>query len=58
MGVVNLPSGKPTIVLQGGALERLELLIPEGMQAQIDLTISDDHPWAQAIVLITAINKT
>ena len=58
MGVINLPSGKPTIVLQGGALERLELLIPEGMQAQIDLTISDDHPWAQAIVLITAINKT
>ncbi len=58
MGVINLPSGKPTIVLQGGALERLELLTPEGMQAQIDLTISDDHPWAQAIVLITAINKT
>ena len=58
MGVINLPSGKPTIVLQGGALERLELLIPQGMQAQIDLTISDDHPWAQAIVLITAINKT
>lgn len=57
MGVVNLPGGKPTMILQGGALKRLELLTPAGMQAQIDLTITDDHPWAQAIVLITAIKK-
>ena len=54
LGVVNLPSGKPTMVLTGGAQERLEELTPEGMRAQIDLTISDDYPWAQAIVLITA----
>lgn len=54
MGVVNLSSGKPTIVLTGGALIRLEEMTPEGMTARIDLTITDDHPWAQAIVLITA----
>jgi holo-[acyl-carrier protein] synthase len=57
MGVVNLPTGKPTLILQGGALQQLEFLTPKGMQAQIDLTITDDHPWAQAIVLITAISK-
>lgn len=54
MGVVNLPGGKPTMVLTGGALIRLQSLTPHGMTAQIDLTITDDHPWAQAIVLITA----
>lgn len=54
MGVVNLASGKPTMALTGGALTRLRQLTPEGMSAQIDLTISDDYPWAQAIVLITA----
>ncbi|MEE8371538.1 MAG: holo-ACP synthase [Sphingomonadales bacterium] len=54
MGVVNLSSGKPTMTLTGGALARLRQLTPEGMSAQIDLTISDDYPWAQAIVLITA----
>ena len=54
LGVVNLPSGKPTIALTGGALEYLKTITPEGMKAQIDLTITDDHPWAQAIVLITA----
>ncbi|MGY8985998.1 MAG: holo-ACP synthase [Sphingomonadales bacterium] len=54
LGVVNLPSGKPTIALTGGALEYLKKITPEGMKAQIDLTITDDHPWAQAIVLITA----
>lgn len=58
MGVVNLPSGKPTMVLTGGALERLESMAPQGMGVQIDLTITDDKPWAQAIVLITAINLT
>ena len=55
MGVVNLPSGKPTLALTGGALARLEAITPDGMTAQIDLTITDDHPWAQAIVLITAV---
>jgi holo-[acyl-carrier protein] synthase len=54
LGVVNLPGGKPTMVLTGGALQRLAELTPEGMQAQIDVTISDDYPWAQAIVIITA----
>jgi len=58
MGVVNLPSGKPTLELSGGARERLEVLTPEGMEARIELTISDDHPWAQAIVLITAHPKS
>ena len=57
MGVVNLPSGKPTIELTGGAKKRLEDLTPEGMEARIELTISDDHPWATAIVLITAHAK-
>lgn len=56
MGVVNLPSGKPTMVLTGGALTRLQSITPAGMTAQIDLTITDDHPWAQAIVLITAFS--
>ncbi len=55
MGVVNLPSGKPTMELSGGALRRLEEITPTGMSAQIDLTITDDDPMAQAIVLITAV---
>ena len=55
MGVVNLPSGKPTIALTAGAKLRLDELTPKGMVAQIDLTITDDHPMAQAIVLITAV---
>ena len=55
MGVINLASGKPTMSLSGGALERLDEITPKGMKAQIDLTITDDHPWAQAIVLITAV---
>ncbi len=54
LGVVNLPGGKPTMVLTGGALERLEELTPAGMRAQVDVTISDDYPWAQAIVIITS----
>jgi holo-[acyl-carrier protein] synthase len=54
MGVVNLPSGKPTLQLSGGAAARLAALTPSGYQADIHLTITDDHPWAQAIVLITA----
>ncbi len=55
MGVVNLPSGKPTMALTGGALERLRELTPAGMVACIDVTITDDHSLAQAIVLISAV---
>ena len=54
MGVVNLPSGAPTLALTGGAAARLAELTPSGYTAAIHLTITDDHPWAQAIVLITA----
>ena len=57
MGVINIPSGKPTMQLTNGALERLEKITPEGMQAQIDLTITDDFPLAQAIVIISAVPK-
>ena len=55
MGVVNLPGGKPTMRLTGGALLRLQALTPPGMQVQIDLTITDEPPQAQAIVLISAV---
>ena len=58
MGVINLPSGKPTMALTGGALRRLGELTPDGMIAQIDLTITDDFPLAQAIVIISAIPET
>jgi holo-[acyl-carrier protein] synthase len=58
MGVVNLSSGKPTMKLTGGALERLAAITPEGMQAQIDLSLTDDDPQAQAIVIISALPKT
>lgn len=54
MGVVNMRSGKPTMALTGGAAERLKAITPKGMTAQIDLTITDDFPLAQAIVIITA----
>ena len=55
LGVANLRSGKPTMVLTGGAQARLAELTPAGYRAQIDLTITDDFPLAQAIVLITAV---
>jgi holo-[acyl-carrier protein] synthase len=55
MGVVNLPGGKPTLALSGGALARLEALVPPGHRPQIDLTITDDFPLAQAIVIISAV---
>ncbi len=55
MGVVNLPSGKPTMNLIDGAAVRLQELTPPGMVAQIDLTITDEYPLAQAIVMISAI---
>ena len=54
MGVVNLPSGQPTMHLTGGAAERLAALIPEGHVAEIHVTITDDHPYAQAFVVIEA----
>jgi holo-[acyl-carrier protein] synthase len=53
MGVVNLPSGQPTLQLSGGAAARLAQITPAGHKAQIHLSMTDDHPWAQAIVLIT-----
>ena len=55
MGVVNLPSGRPTLRLTGGALAHLQRLTPPGHEARIDLTITDDFPLAQAIVIISAI---
>jgi holo-[acyl-carrier protein] synthase len=55
MGVVNLPGGKPSMKLTGGALLRLEQITPPGHVAQIDLTITDDFPLAQAIVIISAV---
>jgi len=55
MGVVNLPGGKPTMRLTGGALKRLEKITPAGHRPQIDLTITDDFPLAQAIVIISAV---
>ena len=55
MGVVNLPSGRPTMQLTGGALARLEALTPEGHEARIDLSITDDWPLAQAFVIISAV---
>ena len=54
MGVVNLQGGKPGLRLTGGALKRLEDLTPAGYCAQIDLSITDDFPLAQAIVIISA----
>ncbi len=58
MGVVNLPSGKPTMALAGGAARRLVEITPPGMQAQIDITITDDYPLAQAIVIISSVPTT
>lgn len=58
LGVVNLPSGRPTMALTGGAQKKLQELIPDGFDAKIDLTITDDFPTAQAIVIISAIEKS
>ena len=55
MGVVNLPSGRPTFELTDGAAERLKAITPEGMTANILLTITDDYPYAQALVIIEAV---
>ena len=55
MGVANLPSGQPTMALTGGALERLRAITPAGHKAVIHLTLTDDHPYAQAFVIIEAL---
>jgi holo-[acyl-carrier protein] synthase len=55
MGVVNLPTGQPTLKLTGGAARRLAEITPRDMIAQISLTLTDDYPLAQAIVIITAV---
>jgi len=57
IGVVNLPSGQPTLALTGGAKERLDAMTPEGHLAQVHLTMTDDHPFALAVVIITALPK-
>ena len=57
MGVANLPSGKPTMVLTGGALAQLENMVPGGHMALIHLTITDDWPLAQAFVIIEAVSE-
>jgi holo-[acyl-carrier protein] synthase len=58
MGVVNLPSGRPTMKLTGGALKRLQAITPSGCQPQIDVTITDEGPMAQALVVISAVPRT
>ncbi|SFO27322.1 holo-[acyl-carrier protein] synthase [Bradyrhizobium sp. Ghvi] len=57
MGVVNLPGGRPSMRLTGGALARLQVLTPEGFEPQIDLSITDDWPLAQAFVIISAVPR-
>ncbi len=58
LGVVNLPSGRPTMQLTGGALERLRAITPPDHEARIDLTITDEGPMAQALVIISAVPKS
>jgi holo-[acyl-carrier protein] synthase len=55
IGVVNAPSGAPTLALSGGAKAALDALVPEDYEARIHLTLTDDHPWAQAFVIIEAL---
>lgn len=55
IGVVNAPSGAPTLALSGGAKARLDAMVPSGYEAHIHLTLTDDHPWAQAFVIIEAL---
>jgi holo-[acyl-carrier protein] synthase len=57
IGVVNLPGGQPTLVLTGGAKERLDALTPPGHAARVHLTMTDDHPFAMAVVIIEAISE-
>jgi holo-[acyl-carrier protein] synthase len=55
IGVVNLPSGQPTLALTGGAKERLDAMTPPGHAATVHLTMTDDHPFAMAVVIIEAV---
>ncbi|MBV8736646.1 MAG: holo-ACP synthase [Alphaproteobacteria bacterium] len=55
LGVVNLPSGQPTMRLTGGALQRLDEMIPIGMMAQLDVSLTDEPPMAHAVVIISAV---
>jgi holo-[acyl-carrier protein] synthase len=55
MGVVNLPGGRPTMKLTGGALKRLQAITPKGCEARLDVTITDEGPTAQALVIISAV---
>lgn len=55
MGVVNMRSGQPTMALTGGAAKRLEAIIPAGHKAVIHVSLTDDHPYAQAFVIIEAV---
>jgi holo-[acyl-carrier protein] synthase len=55
IGVINAPSGAPTLKLTGGAAARLAAITPEGHEAKVHLTLTDDHPWAQAFVIIEAL---
>lgn len=55
IGVINAPTGAPTLSLTGGAAQRLAAITPAGYRAHIHLTLTDDHPWAQAFVIIEAI---
>ena len=55
IGVVNARWGAPTLALTGGAKERLDAMIPEGHVARVHLTLTDDHPWAQAFVIVEAV---
>jgi holo-[acyl-carrier protein] synthase len=58
LGVVNMPSGRPTMELTGGALERLRAITPRGCEPRIDVTIADEGPIAQALVVITAVPRS
>ena len=55
IGVINAPSGAPTLALEGGAKAAVDRMIPDGYEARIHLTLTDDHPWAQAFVIIEAV---
>lgn len=58
IGVVNAKSGAPTLALTGGAKKRLDALVPQGHEAVVHLTLTDDHPWAQAFVIIESMPRT
>ncbi len=58
IGVINLPGGKPAIKLTGGALSRMKEIVPDGMEGKIDLTLTDEPPIAEALVIISAVPET